>query len=73
MMRTRTHKLVYRPTGVCELYDLREDPLELYNRYEESGYADIRAEMESQMLAWLVQTSDVTPFDEDPRGLPTGA
>ncbi|NOZ26888.1 MAG: sulfatase-like hydrolase/transferase [Chloroflexi bacterium] len=73
MMRTRTHKLVYRPTGVCELYDLREDPLELHNRYEESEYANIRAEMESQMLAWLVQTSDVTPFDEDPRGLPTGA
>ncbi|HEY66521.1 MAG TPA: sulfatase-like hydrolase/transferase [Caldilineae bacterium] len=70
MIRTTTHKLVYRPTGVCELYDLEVDPQELYNCYDEPAYAAVRDEMESRLLAWLVQTSDVTPFDEDPRGLP---
>ncbi|GAB4563949.1 MAG: sulfatase-like hydrolase/transferase [Anaerolineae bacterium] len=70
MMRTMTHKLVYRPTGVCELYDLRADPMELHNVYEEAGYAGIRDHMEREMLSWLVQTSDVTPFDEDSRWLP---
>ncbi|MBX3012466.1 MAG: sulfatase-like hydrolase/transferase [Caldilineaceae bacterium] len=67
-MRTQTHRLVYRPTGQCELYDLASDPQELYNHYGETAYATVQHQLEQQLLAWSVQTSDVTPFDMDPRG-----
>lgn len=67
-MRTRTHRLVYRPTGQCELYDLASDPQELYNLYGKAASAGIQQELEAQLLAWLVQSSDITPFDTDPRG-----
>jgi arylsulfatase A-like enzyme len=68
-MRTATHRLVYRPTGLCELYDLERDPQELDNRYSDPALEETRRTLEGQLLAWLVQTSDVTPFDMDPRGL----
>ena len=68
-VRTATHKLTYRPTGQSELYDLQSDPLELHNRYDDSNYRPIRQALETDLLNWLIQTSDVTPFEEDPRGL----
>lgn len=67
-IRTQTHRLVYRPTGIGELYDLQQDPQELYNRYDDARYADIKDSLEARLLAWYVQTSDVTPFAMDPRG-----
>lgn len=68
MMRTATHKLVHRPTGVCEFYDLVRDPQELDNQYGAPDQGQIQAEMERRLLDWLIQTSDVTPFTVDPRG-----
>ncbi|MGC9346802.1 MAG: sulfatase-like hydrolase/transferase [Anaerolineae bacterium] len=70
MMRTMDYKLVRRPLGVSELYDLRSDPLELSNVYEDPAYDGIRRKMEQQMVDWYIHTSDVVPTDEDPRGLP---
>ena len=70
MVRTLTHKLIHRPLGVGELYDLEANPRELHNRYGEPGYAAVQRELEHRLLDWYVRTSDVTPFDEDPRGLP---
>ncbi|MFP3895952.1 MAG: sulfatase-like hydrolase/transferase [Anaerolineales bacterium] len=70
MMRTLDHKLIYRPTGVSELYDLKDDPREIHNVYRDPGYAAVRREMESRLLRWYVHTADVTPWDENPRGLP---
>ena len=70
MIRTVTHKLIYRSEGLDELYDLRSDPRELNNVYGESEYMEIQRELEQRLLEWYVETSDVTPFDEDPRGLP---
>jgi len=69
MMRTLTHKLVRRTNGVCELYDLVADPLELRNRYDDPSLAGVRQEMEQHLLDWLIHTSDVVLF-EHPRGLP---
>jgi choline-sulfatase len=69
-MRTGTHRLVYRPTGQCELYDLAQDPRELHNRYDDPAYHTTQQALTAQLLAWLVQTSDVTPFDIDARGIP---
>lgn len=70
MIRTQTHKLIHRPDGDSELYDLAADPRELRNRYGDAACAGIQQSLERRLLDWLVQTSDVTPFREDPRGFP---
>jgi choline-sulfatase len=71
MIRTATHKLIYRARGVCELYDLVADPRELRNVYGDPAYATVRAQLERRLLDWYLTTSDVTPFQEDARGLPS--
>jgi choline-sulfatase len=70
MMRSTVYKLVRRPLGVSELYDLRSDPRELNNLYEDPAYDDVRIALEQEMLDWYIHTADVVPTDEDPRGLP---
>jgi arylsulfatase A-like enzyme len=69
MLRTGHHKLVYRPTGVTELYDLQADPRELRNLASDPAWAGLRQALEAEMLHWLVQTSDVVPYEIDPREL----
>jgi arylsulfatase A-like enzyme len=68
MIRTATHKLVRRPDDVDELYDLVADPQECRNVYNCPEYAQIQQELIERMLDWYIQTSDVTPFETDPRG-----
>jgi choline-sulfatase len=70
MIRTMRHKLVHRPHGVSELYDLQQDPRELDNRHRDTSLADVRSQLEARLLDWLLTTADVTPYDENPRGLP---
>ncbi len=70
MMRTLDYKLVRRPGGVSELYDLQNDPRELYNVYDDPQFSTVRSEMESEMLDWYIHTADVVPYNENPRGLP---
>jgi hypothetical protein len=71
MMRTTEHKLVLRPDGVSEFYDLEKDPRELENVYGHQIYAAVQARMERAMLDWYVRTSDVTPRGlKDNRDLP---
>lgn len=72
MVRTITHKLVRRPLGVSELYDLDADPRELRNVYDHPEYATVQRDLEHRLLDWYVHTSDVVPPDENPRGLPAG-
>jgi len=72
MVRTATHKLIWRTADVGELYDLRADPRELTNLYDRPEAAGTRRELEARLLRFLATTSDVTPRDEDPRGLPPG-
>lgn len=69
MLRTADAKLVYRPTGDSELYDLAADPLELHNLYGLPEHAALQTRLEQRLLRWLTNTSDVVPFGEDPRGL----
>jgi len=70
MMRTMDYKLVQRPLGVSELYDLRRDPLELNNVYGDPAYAGTRDAMLTELLDWYIRTADTVPVGEDPRGLP---
>lgn len=73
MIRTQTHKLIHRPSGSSELYDLVTDPLELDNRHGQSTLDSVQRDLEKRLLNWMIETSDVTPFEEDPRGFPANA
>jgi len=72
MIRNLTSKLVYRPTGVSELYDLVSDPRELSNLYASAApaHAALRSDLERRLLRWYALTSDVTPTAVDSRGPP---
>ncbi len=69
MIRNLTHKLVKRTYGDNELYDLIQDPKELNNVYNLSEYQQVKQELEGKMLDWYIATSDVVPYEEDPRGI----
>jgi choline-sulfatase len=70
MVRTQTHKLIHCPDGISELYDLSADPQELVNIHGQAHIAAEQIALQTRLLDWYVQTSDVTPFHEDPRGFP---
>ena len=70
MIRTLEHKLIRRTDGTNELYDLEVDPQERNNVYTDPSSAEVREDLECRLLDWYMQTSDVVPFDEHPRGLP---
>lgn len=70
MIRTAEMKLVLRPDGESELYDVKKDPRELRNVYGDRAYAAPQAALERRMLDWYARTSDVAPQEHDPRGFP---
>jgi len=69
-IRTRTHRLVRRPLGVSELYDLEQDPRELRNVYDDPAHATVQRDLARRLLDWHIHTADVVPYGEHPRGLP---
>ena len=70
MARNLTHKIVYRPEGISEMYDLVDDPRELHNLWGLPRVASAQAAMVADLLSWLVQTADVTPMHKDSRQPP---
>jgi choline-sulfatase len=70
MIRTLGCKLVMRPEGPGEFYDLKKDALELHNVYGQRSYAEKQGMLLARLLDWYVRTSDVAPPQHDPRGLP---
>ena len=70
MIRTQEHKLVWRPKGQSELYDLVEDPHELQNVFDRENYAQVQRDLERRLLEWQTRTGDVVPFEPGPRGFP---
>jgi len=70
MIRTLTHKLIYRPDDQSELYDLAHDPRELNNVYGEHSYQTAQADLFRRMMDYYVRTSDVAPRQVDSRGFP---
>mgnify|MGYP001182330000 FL=1 len=68
MIRTLNYKLIKRTSGENELYDLKNDPKELRNIYNDPESEKIKLELEAKMLDWYIRTSDVVPLDDDPRG-----
>ncbi len=70
MIRTLDFKLVSRPDGVSELYDLKADPRELHNLYGNRSHAGQQEQLHRRMLEWYIRTADVAPKKHDPRGFP---
>jgi arylsulfatase A-like enzyme len=77
MVRTLQHKLIYRRAATrrdsgdqCELYDMRADPRELHNLYDDPAYAGVRADLERRLLHWYLDTSNVPSWEQDPRVTP---
>lgn len=62
LVRNQTHKLIHRPVGQSELYDLKNDHQKLHNRHGQAQFSDIQRALEAQLLDWMVQTSDVRTF-----------
>mmetsp|Transcript_45736 Transcript_45736/g.99370 ORF Transcript_45736/g.99370 Transcript_45736/m.99370 type:complete len:553 (-) Transcript_45736:346-2004(-) len=71
MRRNLTHKVVYRPRGDSELYDMVSDPRELNNLWDDPAHKGTRDSLVAGLLEWLVQTVDVSPMHADPRETPT--
>jgi arylsulfatase A-like enzyme len=65
--RNKDWTYVYRLYEPPELYDRKKDPQELHNLADLPAYAALRAQMESDLLRWMVETSDFLPFQKDPR------
>ena len=58
MMRTAEHKLVYyvgQEEG--ELYDLLDDPDELWNRWNDAHYGDVKNRMLLRLLEWMATSN----------------
>ena len=54
MARTREQKLISRPDGQGEFYDVCKDPRELNNLFGDKSYASSQAAMERRMLDWYI-------------------
>jgi arylsulfatase A-like enzyme len=66
MVRTPEWKLIYyagKPYG--ELFNLKEDPHEFHNRYDDPACRKVRAELEQGLLDFLVATEHPLPEAED--------
>ena len=58
MMRSADHKLVYYiGQELGELYDLRADPDELYNLWEDADHAATKQGLLNELLAWLATSN----------------
>lgn len=61
------------PDGFGELYHLADDPWELHNRWGDPAYRAIRAELEADLLDWLITTTRVRSSlgaEQSPHGDP---
>ena len=67
MCRTRDHKYVRRLYESDELYDLREDPMELRNVIDDPAYGEVLAQLKERLLTFFLETGDVVPHDTDRR------
>lgn len=58
MVRSETHKLVhYQGADYGQLFDLREDPRERVNLWDEPGAADAKATLMSVLMNWHIDST----------------
>jgi choline-sulfatase len=58
MLRTREWKLIIRTAGKEELYDLENDPQELYNLIDDPALSEVRNNLRERFLHWYLRASD---------------
>ena len=56
------YKLVVTLGQAYELYDLKADPYELKNRYDDPAYGAVQREMEEKLREWQRATGDEISF-----------
>ena len=56
------YKLIATLGQTYELYDLKADPYELKNRYDDPDYRAVQAEMTKKLKEWQRETGDNIPF-----------
>ncbi len=61
MARSETHKLVVRLAGGNELYDLRDDPHELNNRWDDPALASVKQDLQLRLIEWCLRTDTDQP------------
>ena len=67
MIRSLEYKLVCRTSGENEMYDLKNDPLETCNLYQNKQFEHHQRELKNKLLDWYLHTSDTVPWEEDIR------
>jgi len=67
VLRTPTHTYVHRRYEDDELYDRRVDPSETNNLISQPDLVPLATGLREQLFGWLADTSDVIPWERDPR------
>jgi arylsulfatase A-like enzyme len=62
MLRRGDWKLLFDMQGHGQLYNLKSDPVELCNLYDDPAAASIRASMLADLLAWTLRMQDPLPY-----------
>lgn len=70
MVRTKTHKLVRRPQGQSELYDVIKDPSETNNLFGETSSGAIQSHLTELLVDHYINTTGIAPKDKDGRDQP---
>lgn len=66
-LRTPTHTYVHRRCGSDEFYDRIADPHETTNLIGRAEDLDLQRTLREQLFEWLADTSDVIPWEANPR------
>lgn len=67
MLRNHDYKYVKRLYEDDELYDLKKDPMEMYNCIHDNEYADIVTMFKEKLIDKLISTADYVPNRKDRR------
>lgn len=70
MVRTQTHKLIWRAQGQKELYDVIQDPGLTRNLIGESSVSAVQRDLQIRLMEHFMNTSGVAPMDKDSRSSP---
>jgi arylsulfatase A-like enzyme len=65
MLRTRTHKLVYNHSDIGELYDLANDPWEMYNLFGLPEFKGLQGDLMAAMREHMLRLGDPILRDFD--------
>lgn len=65
--RDHEYCYVYRLYEHAELYDRVKDPREMHNLAGSPEFAHVEARFREVILRWMVETSDIMPWQKDPR------